>query len=214
MSRDWLLIETLGGEPVVVADGPQTHKLVPISAFLRRSPHLSAIQTAVAETVNTASSLASITPKGNRVIRTEPVRMTDGTVHGVHVWVGPATAEPPQRPLPGPLVWNLTTGIATDTPESMRNSGLDPNSGLAANRAFTDDLAARNMSDRESQVLARAAEAEPGTTYCATWQLDDWRGEPISVGFVTRVVLEPVGGGREHVIARAMNWRSEGESRR
>lgn len=160
----------------MVADGPQTHKLVPISAFLRRSPHLSAIQTAVAETVNTASSLASITPKGNRVIRTEPVRMTDGTVHGVHVWVGPATAEPPQRPLPGPLVWNLTTGIATDTPESMRNSGLDPNSGLAANRAFTDDLAARNMSDRESQVLARAAEAEPGTTYCATWQLDDWRG--------------------------------------
>ncbi|BBZ02414.1 hypothetical protein MCHIJ_18510 [Mycolicibacterium chitae] len=209
MSRDWLLLETLGGEPVVVADGARSQKLVPVSTFLRRSPHLSAIQTAVAETVNTATSLVSITPKGNRVIRTEPVRMTDGTVHGVHVWVGAAAAEPPARVMPGPLLWNLTTGIATDTPQSLRNSGLNPDTGVAANRAFTDDITARNMSSRESEVLARAAEAEPGTTYCATWKVDDWRGEPIAVGFVTRVGLEPAGGGREHVIARAMNWRSQ-----
>ena len=51
MSHDWLLVETLGVEPVVVAEGRQTKNLVPISAFLRRSPDLMAIQTAISETV-------------------------------------------------------------------------------------------------------------------------------------------------------------------
>lgn len=205
----WLLVETLGAEPVVVADGREPKDFVPVSAFCRRSPHLAAIRTAITETVSTASSLVSLAPKGNRVIRTEPVRMTDGVVHGVHVWVGSAKSEPPERMIPGPLFWDLSTGVAVDTPESLLNSGLDPDVGVTAGRAFADDLPGRDLSSRESRVLARAAQAEPGTTYCATWEVNDWRGEPIAIGFVTRVGLEPAGGGRDHVIARAMNWRSE-----
>ena len=89
--------------------------LVPITTFLRRSPYLSAVRTAIAESVQTGQALTSITPKRDRVIRTEPVVMSDGFIHGVHVWTGPSDVDPPERPIPGPLKWDLTLGVATDT---------------------------------------------------------------------------------------------------
>ena len=55
MTHDWLLVETLGSEPAVVAQGRRTKNLVPISAFLRRNPNLMAIQTAIGETVRAGS---------------------------------------------------------------------------------------------------------------------------------------------------------------
>ena len=103
MTSDWLLVETLGSEPAVVAQGRQLKNLVPLTQFLRRSPHLAAIQTAIAESVRSGQSLTSITPRRDRVIRTEPVVMSDGRVHGIHVWAGPADTEPSDRPIPGPL---------------------------------------------------------------------------------------------------------------
>ncbi|HEY6855526.1 MAG TPA: GAF domain-containing protein, partial [Mycobacterium sp.] len=116
MAGDWLLVETLGREPAVVALGRQLRNLVPITVFLRRNPRLAAIQSAIAESLQTSQSLVSLTPKNDRVIRTEPVLMSDGRIHGVHIWSGPAGAEPPERPIPGPLKWNMTLGVATDTP--------------------------------------------------------------------------------------------------
>src|SRR4051812_25621095 len=101
MTQDWLLVETLGAEPAVVAQGGQTKNLVPISAFLRRNPHLMAIQSAIGESVRAGKGLSSITPKNDRVIRTEVVQMTDGRIHGVHVWAGPPGVEPPERSVPG-----------------------------------------------------------------------------------------------------------------
>ena len=96
MTHDWLLVETLGSEPAVVAQGLRTKNLVPISAFLRRNPNLMAIQTAIGETVRAGVGLSSITPKNDRVIRTEVVKMSDGRIHGVHVWIGPPDLEPPE----------------------------------------------------------------------------------------------------------------------
>ena len=143
MNHDWLLVETLGNEPVVVAQGRQMKNLVPIGTFLRRNPNLAAIRTAITETVMNGKSLASITPRTNRVIRTEPIIMSDGRIHGVHVWSGPAGAEPPERPIPGPLKWDMTTGVATDTPESLLNSGMDPTVEATHGRAFAEDLPSR-----------------------------------------------------------------------
>src|SRR6201991_1672502 len=102
MTHDWLLVETLGSEPAVVAQGRHTKNLVPISAFLRRNPNLMAIQSAIGETVRAGVGLSSITPKNDRVIRTEVVRMSDGRMHGVHVWIRPPHPEPPERARPGP----------------------------------------------------------------------------------------------------------------
>lgn len=209
MAHDWLLVETLGEEPAVVAQGRALKHLVPITQFLRRSPHLAAIQTAIAETVQTGTSLASITPKHDRVIRTEPVLMSDGRVHGVHVWSGPADAEPPERPIPGPLKWDLTLGVATDTRESLANSGKDPDVEATHGRAFAEELPTRDFNPNENRVLALAIRAEPGQTICSTWDITDFQGKPIRVGFVARNASEPTADGRDHLVSRGMNWRSD-----
>jgi hypothetical protein len=206
---DWLLVETLGHEPVVVAAGRRTTNLAPISAFLRRSPHLMAIQTAIAETVHSGHGLNTITPKNGRVIRTEVVRMSDGHIHGVHVWSGPPDEEPPDRPVPGPLKWDLTSGIATDTPESLANSGMDPCQDATNGRAFAEDLPTRDLNPSETRVLTLANRPQPGDTICATWEVTDHTGEPITVGFVARSNMETLDDGSERLICRAMNWRSE-----
>jgi len=208
MTHDWLLVETLGSEPAVVARGRQTKNLVPISAFLRRNPHLMAIQTAISETMHAGQGLSSITPKNDRVIRTEVVQMSDGRIHGVHVWVGPVDDEPPERPIPGPLTWDLTTGVATDTPESLSNSGMDPEKEATHGRSFADDMPTRDLNPSETKVLSMAIKPEPGRTFCSTWDVTDFRGEPITVGFVARALLEEQEDGTERLICRAMNWRS------
>jgi len=209
MAHDWLLVETLGAEPAVVAQGRQLKNLVPITTFLRRSPYLSAVRTAIAETVQTGQSLTSITTKRDRVIRTEPVVMSDGRVHGVHVWTGPADAEPSERPIPGPLKWDLTLGVATDTRESLANSGKNPEVEVVFGRAFAEDLPSRELNPNEAKVLALAVKAKPDQTLCSTWDLTDWQGNPIRIGFVVHTALEPQPDGREHLVARAMNWRAE-----
>lgn len=209
MTHDWLLVETLGDEPAVVAQGRQVKNLVPITTFLRRSPYLSAVRTAIAESVETGQALTSITPKSDRVIRTEPVMMSDGRMHGVHVWTGPIDEEPPERPTPGPLKWDLTCGVATDTPESLANSGKNPEVEVTYGRAFAEDLPSRQLNPNETKVLAMAVRAEPGLTLCSTWDLTDWQGESIRIGFTARSAMEPGPDGREHLVARAMNWRAE-----
>ena len=143
MSHDWMLVETLGSEPAVVAEGAHTKNLVPISTFLRRNPHLMAIQTAIGETVRAGKGLSSITPKNDRVIRTEVVQMSDGRIHGVQIWLGTPDEEPPPRPVVGPLIWDLTRGTATDTPDSLRISGWDPDKETTQGRAFAEDLPQR-----------------------------------------------------------------------
>lgn len=208
-AHDWLLVETLGGDPTVVAQGRQLKNLVPIKTFLRRSPYLSAVRTAIAETVQTGQTMTSITPKRDRVIRTEPVVMSDGFVHGVHVWMGPADADPPERPIPGPLKWDLTMGVATDTRESLLNSGKNPEVDVTYGRAFAEDLPSRKLNPNETKVLAMAVKAEPDQTLCSTWDVADWQGRPLRVGFVARTGLEAGPDGRDHLVARAMNWQSE-----
>lgn len=209
MNHDWLLVETLGSEPAVVAQGRRTKNLVPISTFLRRNPHLMAIQTAIGETVRAGQGLSSITPKNDRVIRTEVVQMTDGRIHGVHVWIGPPDMEPPERPVPGPLIWDLASGIATDTKESLCNSGWDPEKQPTQGRTFADDLPKRDLNPSEAKVLTMAIRREPGATLCGSWDVTDYRGEPITIGFVARALLEDRDEGDDRLLCRAMNWRGE-----
>jgi Rv3651-like, C-terminal domain/Rv3651-like, middle domain/Rv3651-like, N-terminal len=209
MSHDWLLVETLGSEPVVVADGRQTKNLVPISVFLRRSPDLMAIQTAISETVRAGEGMNTITPRNDRVIRTEPVVMSDDRLHGVHVWIGPLDMEPPDRLIPGPLKWDLTAGVATDTLESIQNSGRDPSTEATHGRTFAEDMPMRTLDDSETKVLSMAIKREPGMTMCSTWNVTDYRGKTITVGFVARANNETQDDGSERLICRAMNWRAE-----
>lgn len=205
MNRDWLLVETLGAEPVVVAQGRQVKNFVPIAAFLRRNPNLAAIQTAIAETVTSGTGLASITPKTKRVIRTEPVTMSDGRIHGVHVWCGPPDADPPERPVPGPLKWDITTGEGSATTEYFLNAGMDPSIEATAGRAFADDVPSRSLNPEESRALGWTIDAAPDRTFSATWDFTDKQGRFRKVGWCARTLMEAADDGTEHLIARAMN---------
>ncbi len=213
MAHDWLLVETLGmqtpdGEPVVVAQGDQLKNLVPLGVFLRRNPAVDVFRKAVADTIAGGVAVRRRTSADRRVVHTEPVVMSDGRVHGVHIWVGPTDARPPQRPIPGPLLWDLTTGLATDTAQSLANSGMDPDVERTHGRTFAQDMPTRALQADETEVLALAVNNRPGRTYCNTWDVPDRDGAIITVGFVVRTALERAADGTEHLIARAMNWRS------
>jgi len=76
---------------------------------------------------------------------------SDSPIHGVHVWTGPADAEPPERPIPGPLKWDLALGVATDTRESLANSGKNPEVEVTFGGAFAEDLPSRELNPNENK---------------------------------------------------------------
>lgn len=125
------------------------------------------------------------------------------------MWIGPPALEPPERPIPGPLKWDLTRGIATDTPESLFNSGRDPETEATQGRAFAEDLPMRDLNPTEAKVLSMLMRPEPGMTFCTTWDVTDHNGQQITVGWAARAQLETEDDGNERLICRAMNWRSE-----
>jgi hypothetical protein len=108
----------------------------------------------------------------------------------------------------GPLLWDLTAGTATDTAESLRISGWDPAKHVTHGRAFADDLPRRALNPNEAEVLSMVIKPEPGMTLCTTWDVTDYEGEQITVGFVARTVAEAQDDGGTRLICRAMNWRS------
>jgi len=205
VTGDWLLVETLGEEPVVVAQGRQMKNFVPIGSFLRRNPNLAAIQTAIAETVESGSALASITPKTKRVIRTEPVAMPDGRIHGVHVWCGPPDADPAERPAPGAYKADLNIAEASVTEQFLSNVGKDPAVESLTGRSLAEDIPDRNLNEGEAKALSWTIDLVAGRTFAANWGWIDQSGTFRRVGFCFRTVLETVESGEEHLMARSMN---------
>jgi hypothetical protein len=205
VTQDWLLVETLGDQPMVVAHGRQMKNFVPLAVFLRRNPNLAAIQSAITDTVTSAAGLASITPKTNRVIRTEPVAMSDGRIHAVHVWCGPPDEEPPERPIPGPLKFDVTLAEGTGTVEYFINAGMDAATEPTTGRALADDMPNRSLNADEAKALSWSIDTAPGRTYSTTWEFTDKQGTFRRVGWCARTMIETVEDGSGHLIARAMN---------
>lgn len=204
-------METLGDQPVVVAHARQMQDFVTLIDFLRRNPNRAAIQTAIAETVASGIGLASITPKTKRVIRTEPVQMTDGRIHAVHVWCGRTDVEPPERPVPGLLKWDPATGEGSATAEYLANSGMATQEP-AAGGTFAEYLPGGGLDPTKSEVLSWSTKAEPGKTYCTTWDFTDLDGVAHRLGWCARTLLETDEDGTEHVVGRALNLRETVET--
>jgi hypothetical protein len=70
----------------------------------------------------------------------------------------------------------MTTGVATDTAESLTNAGMDPAVEATHGRAFAEDLPSRVLNRDEATVLALAIDAAPDRTYCTTWEYTDDQG--------------------------------------
>jgi len=205
MTQEWLLVETLGAQPAVVAQGRQMKNFVPLAVFLRRNPNLVAIQTAVAATLSGGKGLADMAPSSDRIIRTEPVAMSDGRIHAVHVWCGPPHEDPPDRPVPGPLVWDLTAAVGTATVEYFINAGMDPETESATGRALAEDIPSRSLNSDEAKALSLTIDSAPDRTYSATWGFTDKHGLFRRVGWCVRTACETGEDGTEHLIARALN---------
>ena len=206
MNPDWLLVETLGDQPEVVAQGRQMKNFVPLAIFLRRNPNLRAIQAAIADTVAGRTGLMRSSPRGDRVIRTEPVVMTDGCVHAVHVWVGPAESDPPERPIPGPAKWDLTLRIPFPSVESLVNIGLDPSIDPSQFERLAEVFPAQEFNPDSAQVLSTMVKPEVGRTYSTTWEFTDAQGKFRRLGVVGRNVLEMTDDGTEHLFGRGVDF--------
>jgi len=209
--HQWLLLEAISMRPSVIAQGHQLREFVSMEKLLRRNPHRYDVKEAVLRAASSAIGSVKTTADGNRLIVTEPVVMTDGRVHGVQVWTGPCHLAWPQRPEIGALVWDLTEGVATDSPQALINSGMDPSVERTHGRALAEDLPIREANGDESKVLALAMSAKSGQTYCSTWEVKAHTGEMIRVNFAARTAWERWSDGTNHLVARAMNWRSPSE---
>lgn len=213
--HQWLLVDTIESEPSVVAHGEQPRNFVPLQKILRRNPHRDQLTQAVLEASSSAVGSVLASRDGDRLIITEPVVMTDNTVHGVQVWTGPRHTRRPQRPAIGAVVWDLTEGTAADTPQALLNRGMDPRVERTQGRSLAEDLTVSDPTPDESTVLALAINARGGQTYCSTWDVRTRDGAMITVSFAARTIDERWPDGTVHLVARAMNWRSRrmGESR-
>ncbi|MEH3138805.1 MAG: DUF5628 domain-containing protein [Mycobacterium kyogaense] len=209
MTRDWLLVEMLGNRPEVVAQGREVRRFVPLQAFLRRNPRRERVTAAVQAAFHVKEA-ARVRVSDDRpwAIITHPVCMSDGRVHGIQVWTGPAQIEPPERPRIGAIKWNLTTGAAFDTSAALLNSGMDADREPTDWRTFADDLASSELHDIDAAALALTVRTAPGRTFCSTWDGRDYQNRPIRVSFCARTNLESCGEGAPHLISRAMNWRA------
>ncbi|WP_459972702.1 PAS domain-containing protein [Mycobacterium sp. MUNTM1] len=206
--HQWLLVDTIESGPTVVAHGEQPRNFVPLQKILRRNPHREQLTQAVLEASSSAVGSALVSRDGDRLIITEPVVMTDNTVHGVQVWTGPRHARRPQRPAIGAVVWDLTEGTAADTPQALLNRGMDPRVERTHGRSIAEDLTVSDPTPDENTVLALAINAREGQTYCSTWDVRTRDGTMITVSFAARTIEEQWPDGTVHLIARAMNWRS------
>lgn len=205
MSGEWLLIETLGEQPAIVAHGTQAKKFVPVPVFLRRNPNLDAILAAIAQTAAGREGLVALNADGSREIRTEAVLMSDGVVHGVHLWYGPAGSEPPERPLPGAYKVDFALRQSTVTPQFLINIGKDPAVEPLSGRSMADDIPGRSFNVDEAAALSIVVGPVAGQTFAANWDFSEDRGSYRVCGFCSRIMTETAEDGSERLIARAMN---------
>ncbi|TDZ75574.1 GAF domain-containing protein [Mycobacteroides salmoniphilum] len=206
MAREWLLLETLGDEPTVIASGNQPRNMVPLSAFLRRNRNLGLIRRIItaATKANRAASIGP--PDSDSVIDIRPIAMPDGRVHGVWLWTGSTRPSAPPPAEGGAVVLNADTGALH----------MSDGAALAMGMAATEPHAEISMPELyrylapnpgETDVLGLIVTATEGMTYSATWPGVDSLGNPTLCHFASRLVVEPNNEGVPERLGRAINLR-------
>ena len=191
MTHDWLLVETLGSEPAVVAQGRRTKNLVPISAFLRRNPNLMAIQTAIGETVRAGSR-----PQQHHA-EERPRDPHRGRPDVRRAHPRRARLDRPARHRAARASDSRTADLGPDQRHRDRHPGVAAQQRVGP-RQRRPRTAGRSPRICRTATSTRArprccpwrSSPSPGTTFCSTWDVTDHRGEPITIGFVARVLEE------------------------
>lgn len=206
MAREWLLLETLGDEPTVIASGTQPRNMVPLSTFLRRNRHLGVIRRAIAATAKTNRAISTDEATAGVALDVRPVAMPDGRVHGVWLWAGPSAppVDPPEAA--GAVVLNADTGMLHISPGSAVALGIgsDVKHDSISVAEFYRYIA---PNPGETDALGLIVTATEGMSYCATWPGRDDHGDPTLLHFCSRLVVEPNDNGEPERLGRAINIR-------
>ncbi|ORA59081.1 GAF domain-containing protein [Mycobacteroides franklinii] len=189
MSRDWMLLETLGDEPTVIAIGLQARNMAPLESVLRRNRHRPLIETAIADCRRTGELTVAFTPARDRVVRVHPISMGKANVHGVQVWFGPADVEPPPRPVAGACLGDLDTSLTTLTAGYFEVMGFDPQN-RSERQAIAEGLAPVLPSPRNAELMAHVVNPELDSTFCGTCLAADYQGHTLQVHYAGRASKE------------------------
>ncbi|CPT83589.1 Uncharacterised protein [Mycobacteroides abscessus] len=189
MSRDWMLLETLGDEPTVIAIGSQARNLAPLESVLRRNRHRPLIEAAIADCRRTGEVTAAFTPARDRVVHVHPISMDKANIHGVQVWFGPADVDPPPRPLAGACLGDLDTSLTTLTAGYFEVMGFDPQN-RSERQAIAEGLAPVLPSPRNTELMAHVVNPELDSTFCGTCLAADHQGNTLQVHYAGRASKE------------------------
>lgn len=201
MAQDWLLIETLGAEPTVVAVGRQPKKMVPLPVILHRNRYLPAIVEAINRTVAEKRPVTEPISGADRVIITHPLVLPTGETHGLHLWFGSTSETPPDRPIAGTWAWNIATGGTTLDEGCLHVNGITQGQpGEVQNIAESFQYIEPNPD--EADALAKLVTSQPGEYHCATWDGKGDDGLARRVHFCARICTDP---GSSQNIVRGLN---------
>lgn len=191
MAQEWLLIETLGPEPTVVAVGRQAKKMVPVPAILGRNRHFPMINEAIQGSISAKTPALFPVPGSDRVIHTVPLVLTTGEAHGTHLWLGNAGSTPPKRPAAGAWAWNLATGGVNLNAEALIVNGItDRDPGEGGNIAESFRFIESNPD--EADALAKLVNAQAGASHCNTWVGKGDDQQLRRVHFSARICMDPL----------------------
>ncbi|MBB4853190.1 hypothetical protein HNP40_000556 [Mycobacteroides chelonae] len=208
MSRDWMLLETLGGEPTVIAIGLQARNMAPLESVLRRNRHRPLIEAAIADCRRTGEATMAYTPARDRVVHVHPISMGRAHIHGVHVWFGPADVGPPQRPVAGACLGDLDTSITTLTAGYFEVMGFDPHN-RSEKQAIAEGLAPVLPSPSNAELMANVVNPELESTFCGTCLAADYQGNTLQVHYAGRASKETDAAGAVTRINRILCTRVE-----
>ncbi|QIS22765.1 GAF domain-containing protein [Nocardia terpenica] len=114
---EWLLVEIMGPEPTVVADGGQRRDWTsPWRARAGLGPVARRLITDAVRAASERSDAELVLADSGMGVVAVPVRCAFGTVHGVQIWAGRLDAMPPPRRRVACWDWNADTQLAHHGP--------------------------------------------------------------------------------------------------
>ncbi|WP_068020820.1 GAF domain-containing protein [Nocardia mexicana] len=193
--NDWLLVETLGSEPTVVADGRRAREWTSVSRSRRTvGPKAADLMTTLVDRLRHGSDPEVRIAADGLCGVVLPVRCAFGSVHGVQLWVGESGDRPPPRPAVAAWDWMSETELAHHGP------GLEE---LVFGRAPQDVRAVRTPPEVFGRMVRFDGRMEymaivAGTDPTGFWQGEaDFRGDDGRVRVIRMVVR--VHRGEKHV---------------
>ncbi|MGU3437828.1 GAF domain-containing protein [Actinomycetes bacterium M1A6_2h] len=128
MSGDWILVETLTGDPAdatVIGIGGRDKEWASLPRALPSKSAHTAARSAIASAARSGSDATSPVAGTGDVVVARPVSNTTGTVHGMRLWHGPGDAVPDTWPAAGAFDWSASTRELGLTPGMRALFGLD-----------------------------------------------------------------------------------------